>query len=127
MEPSDEDNALTGVLLDAAIEVHRHLGPAFGESVYETALCEELSRRGVAFARQVPVVVQYKGVTVGSGRMDLVVESRVVVELKAQPALAPVHTAQVISYLKATGLRLGVLINFGERHVKGGFKRIVQS
>ena len=127
MEPSEVDNELTGVILDAAIETHKHLGPAFGESVYENALFEELSRRGVSFARQVPIVVQYRGVAVGNGAMDLVVERRVVVELKAQPTLAPVHTAQAISYLKATGLRLGVAINFGERHIKGGFKRIVQS
>ncbi len=125
MEPSDAVNALSRVLLEAALEVHRHLGPAFTESVYENALCHELHERGIPFARQVPVAVQYKGTIVGEGRADLIVDGQLVVELKAVPALVPVHIAQVISYLKATGLTLGLLVNFGERRLETGFKRVV--
>jgi GxxExxY protein len=113
------------MVLDAALEVHRHLGPAFLESIYENALCHELSLRRVPFQRQVAVPVLYKDLLVGEGRADLVVGQRVVVELKALPALGPVHLAQVLSYLKATGLALGPLVNFGERHLRAGCRRIV--
>ncbi len=105
--------------------MHRHLGPAFLESVYENALCHELALRSVPFERQVAVSVLYKELSVGEGRADLIVGQRVVVELKALPALRPVHLAQTLSYLKATGLRLGLLVNFGERHLKTGCRRVV--
>jgi GxxExxY protein len=124
-EPDKASDAVASVVFDAALEVHRHLGPAFVESVYENALCHELRRRRVRFERQVAVPVRYKGLLVGEGRADLVVGERVVVELKALPALGPVHLAQVISYLRATGLPLGLLVNFGERHVRTGFRRVV--
>jgi len=112
-------------VVDAALEVHRHLGPAFLESVYENALCHELSLRNVPFERQVAVCVAYKDLPVGEGRADLIVAQRVVVELKALPALGPVHLAQILSYLKATGLVLGLLFTFGERHFKTGCRRVV--
>jgi GxxExxY protein len=124
-EPDEASDALVSIVLDAALEVHRHLGPAFLESVYENALCRELSLRSVPFERQVSVTVVYKDMLVGEGRADLVVAERVVVELKALPALGPVHLAQVLSYLKAMGLPLGLLVNFGERHLRTGFRRIV--
>jgi GxxExxY protein len=124
-EPDEASDALVRVVVDAAHEVHRCLGPAFLESVYESALCHELFLRRVPFERQVGVRVLYKGVGVGEGRADLVVDKRVVVELKALPALGPVHLAQVLSYLKAMGLTLGLLVNFGERHFKTGCRRIV--
>jgi len=124
-EPCESDNALAGALVDAALEVHRHLGPGFAENVYENALCHELSLRELPFDRQVVVPVSYRGRAVGEGRADLVVAGRLVVELKALPALAPVHTAQVISYLKATGLTLGLLVNFGERQLRTGLRRLV--
>ncbi len=125
MEPSEESDALAHAVVEAALEVHRQLGPAFAESIYENALCLELAARGIGFARQVSVTVVYKGVAVGEGRMDLVVGDRVVVELKAVPALAEVHVAQALSYLKATGRQLALLLNFGERHMKAGIRRLV--
>ncbi len=124
-EPDEELDDLAGVVVDAALEVHRHLGPAFLESVYEIALCHELSLRGVPFDRQVVVPVLYKDWLVGEGRADLVVGNRLVVELKAVPSLGPIHLAQILSYLKATGLTLGLLLNFGERRLRTGCRRVV--
>jgi GxxExxY protein len=124
-EPNESADALARVLVDAALEVHRHLGPGFVESVYENALCHELLLRELPFERQVTVLVQYKGMAVGEGRADLVVGEQLIVELKALPGLAPVHIAQVISYLKATHLTLGLLLNFGERQLRTGIRRIV--
>src|SRR5690242_7743044 len=94
-------------LIGAAIEVHRELGPGFAELVYEEALCYELELRSIPFVRQHPVVVGYKGKAVGEGQIDILVANCLVVELKAVDDLAGVHTAQVISYLKATQLHLG--------------------
>jgi GxxExxY protein len=126
-EPNDVADEVASVVVDAAVEVHWLLGPAFLESVYENALCHELSMRGVSFERQVSIAVRYKDLVVGEGRMDLVVAGIVVVELKALPTLTPLHVAQVISYLKATGIQLGLLLNFGGRHLKTGCRRIVLS
>ena len=125
VEPCEALDAVATVVVDAALEVHRHLGPAFSESVYENALCHELTARGVRFERQVFVPVHYKDRLVGTGRADLLVSGILVVELKALPALAPVHTAQVLSYLRAMNLTLGLLLNFGERRLKTGCKRVV--
>ncbi len=111
-------------MVDAALEVHRHLGPAFGEVVYEAALAHELELRGVAFRRQVVVPVDYKGVCVGEGRVDVLVGESLIVELKALPALLPVHTSQALSYIKATGLTLALLLNFGDTRIKYGIRRI---
>jgi GxxExxY protein len=113
-------------VIGAAIEVHRALGPGFAESVYEEALCYELELRGLPYVRQHPIGVQYKGRSVGEGRIDLLVANCLVVELKAVDDLVGVHTAQVISYLKAMQLHLGLLINFKVQVLKsGGIKRIV--
>lgn len=101
------------------------LGPGYLESVYEEALAVELELRGIAFARQVGMAVNYKGKMVGEGRLDFLVGRDLVVELKAVEALAPIHHAQVISYLKATGHSLGLLINFNVRVLKDGLQRIV--
>ena len=103
------------------------LGPGFLESVYEEALCVELALRGIHFLRQVLVAVDYKGHPVGESRLDLLIEGTLVVELKAVDALAPVHSAQMISYLRATGHHLGLLINFNVPLLKDGVKRIVLS
>jgi GxxExxY protein len=103
-EADSELNQLSQRVIGAAIEVHRELGPGFLESVYEQALCQELTTRGINFERQAVVVVSYKGVPVGEARLDLLVEKRLVVELKAVEELIPIHVAQVISYLRATGL-----------------------
>lgn len=112
-------------MVDAALEVHRTLGPGFGELVYENALCIELELRGLAFTRQPTTTVEYKGRCVGEGRLDLVVAGLLVVELKAVNCLAAVHVAQVLAYLKATGRELGLLINFNEARLKSGIRRVV--
>ena len=116
---------LAYVVFGAALEVHRALGPGYVESVYEEALSIELSARSVPFERQVPIFIDYKGHRVGGTRLDVLVDRRVVVELKAVDALAKVHTAQLLSYLKATRCRLGLLINFNVPILKSGMKRVV--
>jgi GxxExxY protein len=127
MEPSKELDGLANSVIGAAIEVHRHLGPGYLESVYEEALGIELSERKISFHRQYPISVVYKGKTVGEGKLDLLVENQLVVELKAVETLLPVHKAQVISYLKATNLHLGLLINFNVSVVRDGIQRIIYS
>ena len=127
IEPDSELNLLANKVIGAAIEVHRLLGPGYLESVYEEALCVELQQQKIAFVRQSPIAVNYKGVKVGEGRLDLLVENRLIVELKAVEALAPIHRAQVISYLKATKLQLGLLINFNAPILKDNIKRIILS
>ena len=112
-------------IIGAAIEVHRHLGPGFLESVYERALVHELQLRGLTVDRQVPVTLQYKDLDIDGQRLDLIVQPGVIVEIKAVSALLPVHQAQLMSYLKATDLRLGLLINFHEQVLKNGIKRVI--
>lgn len=120
-----EQERIARNVIGAAIEVHKALGPGYLESVYEAALCTELEFREIAFANQYPVSVLYKGRYVGEGRIDLLVERCVVVELKAMDGLLPIHTAQVMSYLRATQLSLGLLINFNVPVLKQGVKRVV--
>jgi GxxExxY protein len=127
MEPNEELDKLANRLIGAAIEVHRHLGPGYLENVYESALAVELKLRGMLFVRQQPIVLAYKGESVGDGRFDILVEDQLVVELKAVDALLPVHKAQVISYLKAARLQLGLLINFNVTVLRDGIRRIVYS
>ncbi|MDF1552155.1 MAG: GxxExxY protein [Deferrisomatales bacterium] len=124
-EPGEQCDAIAKVVIGAAIEVHRVLGPGFLESVYEEALAHEFGLRGIAFERQAPVAVNYKGHPVGEGRLDLLVGGVLIVELKAVDQLAPIHHAQLLSYLKATGLSLGLLINFKVPVLKRGIKRVV--
>jgi GxxExxY protein len=113
-------------VLDAAFEVHRHLGPGLLESTYEMALCHELSRLGLPFERQKDMPVRYKGVHLDCGyRLDLVVDGEVLVELKAIDALPPVHEAQLLTYLKLADRYLGLLINFNVPLLKQGIKRLV--
>jgi GxxExxY protein len=121
MKMSDE---LTKRIIGAAIEVHRALGPGLLESIYEEALCLELQFQGIAVQRQVEIDVIYKGHVIKGQRLDLLVEEAVVVEIKAVTKLAEVATAQVLSYLKATSLKRGLLINFGELRLVDGIKRI---
>lgn len=111
-------------VIGAAIEIHRHLGPGFLESVYEEATAIELSLREIPFTRQSAFSVEYKGHAVGASRLDLLVGECFPVELKAVEALAPIHTAQALSYLKATKLRLAPLINFNVSVLKDGIKRV---
>jgi GxxExxY protein len=126
-EPSPELNELTEAVIGAAIEVHRHLGPGYLESVYEGALTVELSLRGIPFERQLAIPVCYKGCSVGEGRVDFLVGKVLIVELKASEALVPIHRAQVISYLKALGLSLGLLINFNVPTLRAGIRRVIRS
>jgi GxxExxY protein len=127
VEPNKEVDRLARAVIGAAIEVHRHLGPGFLEGVYEEALVVELALRDIPFERQKPVPVSYKGHSVGEGRIDLLVATELLVELKAVEVLAPIHKAQVISYLKATGLHLGLLINFNVPILRAGVQRVVLS
>ena len=126
-EPDAELDRLAHCVIGAALEVHRTLGPGFLEAIYEEALCVELSLRRIPFARQVPVGVDYKGNLVGQARMDLLVDGRLVVELKVIESIAPVHAAQVLTYLKAARLRLGLLINFKVAFLRTGIRRVVHS
>lgn len=118
---------LSNRVIGAAIEVHRALGPGFLESVYEQALCVELHLRGIPHQAQVPVSVLYKGHAVGEGRMDVLIDQRLIVELKAVESILPVHKAQILSYLKASRLSLGLLINFNVYQLKHGIHRMVLS
>jgi GxxExxY protein len=126
-EPSKEVDDLARQVIGAAIEVHRVLGPGYIECVYEEALCIELELRGVPFQRQQKVAVKYKGRSVGEGKYDLLVGGLLIVELKAVEALAGIHSAQAISYLKATGKTLALLINFNVTVLKNGVKRVILS
>ena len=126
-EPDKLLDELARVVVDAAIEVHRELGPGFTEDVYEEALAVELGLRGVAYERQSTVSVSYKEHVVGEGRLDMLVGGCLIVELKAVEKLLPVHKAQVISYIKARGSTLALLINFNERLLRDGIQRVVLS
>ena len=125
IEPNQKSDELARAVIGAAIEVHRQLGPGFLESLYEEALCIELEQRLVPFERQKEISVLYKGRPIGQQRIDLLVGGSLIVELKAVEALAEIHKAQVISYLKATHLSLGLLINFNVPVLKDGIHRIV--
>ena len=116
---------LTGRILGAAIEVHRELGPGLLESAYEQCLCHEFELAGIAFDRQVGLPVVYKGVKLDCGyNMDVVVEGKVVLELKAVEGLLPIHEAQLLTYLKLGGYRVGMLINFNAAVLKEGIRRL---
>ena len=117
---------LTDQIIGAAIEVHRALGPGLIESVYEECLCHELSERGLRFVRQVEVPVSYKGVKLSSGcRLDILVEDEVVLELKSVETVMPGHEAQLLTYLRLSGKRVGLLINFNVPLLKDGIHRRV--
>ena len=126
-EPVKRVDELARAVIGAAIEVHRHLGPGFLESLYEEALSLELADAGIAFERQKEIGVVYKGRTIGKHRLDLLVDGNLIVELKTVDELADIHKAQVISYLKATGFPLGLLINFNVPVLRSGIQRIVYS
>jgi GxxExxY protein len=109
---SDEEEVIVRVVLGSAIHVHRELGPGLLEHFYQRALCLELNARGVAFEAEHPVTIRYGGETLGVQRLDLLIERRIVVEVKSVERLELVHMAQVISYLRAARLRAGLLLNF---------------
>jgi len=115
---------LTEKIIGAAIEVHRILGPGLLETIYEQALCHELTLRKMSFRRQIAIDVTYKGKVIKGQRLDLLVENQVIVELKSVTILPEVAVAQVLSYLKSTGLKRALLINFANRKLIDGVKRI---
>ena len=119
-------NELTEAIIGAAMEVHRALGPGLLESIYEMCLCRELSIRGIPFERQVLIPVEYKGVKLDCGyRADIVVDGTTLVEIKAIDSLLPIHDAQLLSYLKLGGWKIGLLINFNVELLKNGLRRRV--
>ncbi len=121
----DEDT-FSKEIIGAAIEVHRNLGPGLLESAYEECLCRELAICNLTFERQKPLVISYKGVKLDCGyRLDIVVGGLVILELKAVERIEPIHEAQLLTYLKLSGLKLGILINFNVPFLKDGIKRIV--
>ncbi len=118
-------NALTERIIGSCIEIHRELGPRLLESVYEECLCFELADAGIGFERQVSLPVAYKGVRLDCGyRMDVVADDLVVIELKSVEQIAPIRQAQMMTYLKLSGLPIGLLINFNVPVLKQGIKRI---
>lgn len=126
MEPAkfNELNALTEKIIGAAIDVHKELGPGLLESIYEVCLIEELERKGLCVQHQVDFPVYYKGkLTDKHLRMDIVVEDKIVIELKAVEKILPVHEVQLVTYLKLTNKNIGLLINFNVAHLKDGIKR----
>ena len=121
-----ENDPRTGPIVGATIEVHRQLGPGLLESVYEECLCHELHLLGLAFERQVALPVSYKGLQLDcGGKIDLIVEREVIVELKSVEKLLPVHEAQLLTYLKLANKRVGLLINFNVPPLKQGIIRRV--
>ena len=125
--PSPED-VLSREIIGAAIDVHRALGPGLLESAYEECLCRELAIRKVKFERQVALPVSYKGVKLDCGyRLDVVVDDLVILELKTVETFLPIHEAQLITYLKLAGKKLGMLMNFNVELMKDGIKRKVNN
>ena len=122
------ENELSSIIIGAAIEVHTQLGPGLLESVYETCLYYELKEIGLKVERQVNLPLKYKNLHLDSGlRLDLLVQDKVIIELKAVQELCDVHVAQTLTYLKLTDLKLGLLINFNEARLKQGLRRIVNN
>ena len=121
------ENVLSGQVIGAAIEVHRHLGgPGLLESIYESALCHELSLRGLRWERQVQVPVMYKDTAVKDPMyIDILVEGKLIIEVKATEKEHPIHLAQVLTYLRLSRIKLGLVINFGQNYVVDGVHRVV--
>ncbi|MBF8303118.1 MAG: hypothetical protein HW396_1399 [Candidatus Dadabacteria bacterium] len=123
--PSEVEHIAT-IVFESAFKVHRALGPGLLESVYEVCLCHELTKAGLKFRRQVELPVIYDSIRLESGfRIDVLVEEEIVVELKAVETMIPLYEAQIMTYLKLTGKRLGLLINFNVALLKDGIKRII--
>ena len=117
---------LTDKIIASAIEVHRHLGPGLLESAYEECFCHELNIQGIPFERQKPLPLEYKGIKLDCGyRMDIVVDRKVVAELKCVDKITPVHEAQLLTYLRLSHIKVGLIINFYTPVLKDGIKRLV--
>ncbi|HEX9701253.1 MAG TPA: GxxExxY protein [Rhodospirillales bacterium] len=124
--PATDRDPLTEKIIGFAIEVHRALGPGLLESAYEECLCYEFDANGIPFKRQVALPVIYKSVRLDCGyRMDIVADERVVIEIKAAEKILPVHEAQLLTYLKLSGMRTGLLMNFNAAVLKNGIRRMV--
>ena len=121
----DGNTDLTDRILSCAIDVHRQLGPGLLESVYESALSIELRYRGIPFKRQVGFPLYYRGELISEHRPDLIVEETVVVEVKTVERFEPIHTAQMLTYLRVTSMQLGLLLNFNSETMKAGIRRVV--
>ena len=120
------ENQIARIVVDAAFKIHKTLGPGLLESVYEAVLDFELQKRGLAVARQVGLPVHYEGVKLELGfRIDLIVQHKLIIEVKSIEVLAPVHKKQLLTYLRLTDLRLGLLINFNVERIKDGIQRVV--
>jgi len=119
---------IAGIIIDTSIKIHKDLGPGLLESVYETILSAKLSGKGLNIKRQVPIAFEYDGIIFNEGfRIDLLVEDKIIVELKSVENLVPVHSKQLLTYLKLMKLEVGLLINFGDSLLKNGIKRIVNN
>ena len=121
-----DTNGLTDRIIGCAIEVHRRLGPGLLESVYEAALCIEFKRAGLRYSRQIGIPVTYRGELIGEHRPDLIVEERVIVEIKRVERMEPVHIAQMVTYLRMTELKVGLIINFNCATLREGIKRVLR-
>lgn len=123
--PLDKINSITERVIGCCIEVHKQLGPGLLESIYESALCVELETVGLSYRRQVPLTIFYKAHNVGDLRLDLHVEDCVLVEIKSVERMDPVFDAQVLTYLKISGKKVGLLLNFNSRLLSAGIKRFI--
>ena len=120
------ENEIGTIVIDAAISIHRQLGPGLLETVYEAILARELEKRGLKVERQKPIPIEFDGMKFEEGfRADIIVENKVILELKSIEKINPAHKKQVLTYLKLTGLKLGYLMNFGEALMKDGITRIL--
>lgn len=127
-EPGEEDDRLAALVVDACVKTHQQLGPGLLESVYERVLAHELETRGCAVSRQVAIPITYEGMTFEEGfRIDLLVNRQLIVELKSIEVVHPVHKKQLLTYLRLSGLKLGLLVNFGEALMKTGIHRIINN
>lgn len=121
-----DENEIGKIAVDSAVQIHRELGPGLLETVYEIVLAKELERRGLKIKRQVSVPIVYRDIRFDEGfRADILVEDKVILELKSLDQIAKVHSKQVLTYLRLTGLRLGFLLNFGSPLMKNGISRVV--
>jgi GxxExxY protein len=125
VEPDEDLDRIARITVDCAFEVHRSLGAGLDEILYESALCRELTLRGLSFQRQLICNVMYKNETIGKKKIDLLIESRLVVEVKAVEAISSLHKAQLLTYLKIMDRKLGLLINFNTAFLKDGIKRVL--
>jgi len=125
VDPVVED--LAEAVIGAAIEVHRELGPGLSELNYRKALCREFDLRGIPHRYEVPVPIMYKGLSVGDGRIDLLVGEKLIIGLKAVETISPVHRAQALTYLRVTKLQLALVINFNVSVLKDGIKRVIKT